>query len=77
MSQPVHQHDGCCSHKVTVASTVQTLDELDFERGVWSASYNNDTTKVSKYLQNGGDPNALDSAGYTALVGSNYICDSH
>jgi len=43
------------------------LEELDFERGVWSAALNGDLDKLRKYLDGHGDPNALDSAGYTPL----------
>lgn len=30
-----HQHDAHCKCKATVAA--QSLDEMDFERGIWSA----------------------------------------
>ncbi|XP_022088066.1 ankyrin repeat domain-containing protein 39-like [Acanthaster planci] len=59
------QHQ-CCDHQHQFSAT-QSLDELDFERGVWSAALNGETHRVRKYLDNGGDPNAQDSAGYTAL----------
>lgn len=29
-------HDGCCTTQPT-SGVVQTLTELDFERGIWSA----------------------------------------
>lgn len=58
----------CCSHHhSTVPSVTQTLDELDFERGVWSQALNGEYDRVLKYLNKGGDPNARDSSTYTAL----------
>ena len=58
----------CCGHQVAVQSVQQSLDEMDFERGVWSAALNAETDRINKYLQGGGDANATDSSGYTALV---------
>ena len=70
--QPVMASDqpvsySCCEHAHS-SSVNQTLDEMDFERGVWSAALNGELDKVCKYLNTGGDPNARDSSGYTALV---------
>ena len=61
-------HDHCCSHTAATPSVQQNLDELDFERGVWAAAMDGEVDKVKKYLGNGGDPDAVDSAGYAALV---------
>jgi len=64
-----HEKHGssCGCHGAAAGSTVQTLDELDFERGIWAAAFNGDAARVEKYLSNGGNTEALDSAGYTAL----------
>ena len=61
-----HQCDHVC--QVSTSSVCQTLDEMEFERGVWSAAMNGEIQKVDTYLQNGGDANVLDTSGYTALV---------
>ncbi|GJQ80884.1 hypothetical protein Trydic_g14141 [Trypoxylus dichotomus] len=61
-----HSHDKCRID--TKASNVyQTLDELDFERGIWSAAQSGDLDKVADLIENGEDVNAKDAAGYTAL----------
>ncbi|XP_070538839.1 ankyrin repeat domain-containing protein 39-like [Ptychodera flava] len=64
-----HDHSNGCSHgQVTYSSIAQTLDEMDFERGVWSAAMNGEIERVKKYLDvDNGDPDAQDSSGYTAL----------
>ncbi|XP_077987896.1 uncharacterized protein LOC144442424 [Glandiceps talaboti] len=64
-----HDHGGHdCSHgPFGYSSVTQTLDEMEFERGVWSAAMNGEEDKVKKYLEDGGDPNARDSSGYTGL----------
>ncbi|KAI5255517.1 Ankyrin Repeat Domain-Containing Protein 39 [Manis pentadactyla] len=46
----------------------QTLDEMDFERGVWSASLNGDLGQVKYLIQRTADPSQPNSAGYTALL---------
>ena len=56
----------CCLQPVT--SVCQTLDEIDFERGIWSAAVNGDTERVKTILSAGGNPNAPDSSSFTALV---------
>ena len=58
----------CCAHHSATSSVCQTLDEMAFERGLWSAALNNEIDRVSKLLADGKDVNGLDSAGYTALV---------
>ncbi|RZF44266.1 hypothetical protein LSTR_LSTR006816 [Laodelphax striatellus] len=61
-----HECDACCAHAPT--STAQTLDEMDFERGIWSAALDGDLDRVLKLLSSGARcVNALDAAGYTAL----------
>jgi len=64
MSQ-VHE-DGCvCSAHPN--STSQTLPELEFERGIWTAAIENDEQKIKRLLDSGHDPNKRDNSGYTAL----------
>ena len=59
----------CSSHQyISNPSVYQSLDELDFERGIWSSALNGEVEKIEKYLETGGDPDIRDSAGYTALV---------
>ncbi|KAI0230268.1 hypothetical protein LSAT2_019349 [Lamellibrachia satsuma] len=58
---------GCGSHTPAVRSVHQTLDELDFDRGIWSAALNGDEKKVSEQLDKRVNPDVRDSAGYTAL----------
>ena len=55
---------GCSAHS---HSTAQTLSELEFERGIWTAAIENDMEKVKKLLNQGHDPNKRDNSGYTAL----------
>ncbi|KAK5871261.1 hypothetical protein PBY51_004152 [Eleginops maclovinus] len=57
----------CCSNPVTSPSVYQTLSEMDFERGIWSAAMDGDLERVKSLIQKGTDPNLRDSAGYTAL----------
>ncbi|XP_031635304.1 ankyrin repeat domain-containing protein 39 [Contarinia nasturtii] len=59
-----HQHDTDCKCKSTVA--VQSLDEMDFERGIWSAALYNDLKKLDKYIAEG-HTNNFDTTGYTAI----------
>ncbi|MEQ2243494.1 hypothetical protein ILYODFUR_007545 [Ilyodon furcidens] len=63
----------CCSHAVSSPSVHQTLDEMDFERGMWSAALDGDLQRVKLLVLKGTDPNMKDSAGYTAL---HYGCRS-
>ncbi|XP_038152546.1 ankyrin repeat domain-containing protein 39 [Cyprinodon tularosa] len=59
-------HCSCCSYPVS-SSVHQTLEEMDFERGIWSAAMDGDLLRVRQLLQKGTDANSRDSAGYTAL----------
>ncbi|XP_025831490.1 ankyrin repeat domain-containing protein 39 [Agrilus planipennis] len=67
MSHPhQHNHDAC--HVPSVASSVyQSLDELEFERGIWYAAQYGDHQRVQKLLRSGTDVDKRDAAGYTAL----------
>lgn len=61
-----HRHQGpsCNCSKITTAS--QSLDELEFERGIWTAAIDNDENKL-KSLIDRGQLHAKDNSGYTAL----------
>ena len=64
MSQVHTDGCGCSTHS---NSTAQTLSELEFERGLWSAAIENDVEKVKKLLDSGHDADMKDNSGYTAL----------
>ena len=64
----------CCEHHAA-SSVCQTLDEMEFERGLWSAALNGEMDRVKKLIADGRDPNGLDSSGYTALVSSGTMLD--
>ncbi|XP_029421840.1 ankyrin repeat domain-containing protein 39 isoform X1 [Nannospalax galili] len=66
-SQP-HGDCSCCSHPGAVSVVQQTLEEMDFERGIWSAALNGDLGRVKYFIQKPTDPSQPDSAGYTALL---------
>jgi len=55
-----------CTHPSASSSTHQTLDEFDFERGIWTAVLHNDDQALENHL-NKGHLHDRDSAGYTAL----------
>ncbi|XDC73273.1 hypothetical protein R6Z07F_004446 [Ovis aries] len=68
MAAPRPCADGpCCSHPSAAPGVQQTLDEMDFERGIWSAALNGDLGRVKYLIQKAADPSQPDSAGYTAL----------
>jgi len=62
-----HSEHGACCHGSTVTSVNQTLDEMEFERGLWTAALEGDEQRVSSLLRDGKDPNGRDSSGYTSL----------
>ena len=59
-----------CHHNLTNPSVHQTLDELDFERGIWSSSLAGDFDDVLRKLKstNGSIVNDQDKSGFSALV---------
>ena len=63
------KEDECCGHTPATTSLHQTIDELEFERGIWTAALNNDMDRlnllINKNLYNVNKP---DNHGYTALV---------
>ncbi len=62
-----HHHSPCCPAEV-FSSVAETLDELDFNRGPWSAALNGDTEKLKNILNHKiYHPDSVDSSGYTPL----------
>jgi len=59
--------DSGCGCQQAVASVHQSLDELDFERGIWTAALDNDEGRVRWLVSRGTSVDARDKAGYTAL----------
>ncbi|RLU17107.1 hypothetical protein DMN91_011176 [Ooceraea biroi] len=45
----------------------QTLEEMDFERGIWAAAKDGDLERVQELLDRNVSPNVEDSAGYKPL----------
>eukprot|EP01121_Diplochlamys_sp_Union-15-3_P008196 TRINITY_DN2161_c0_g1_i1.p1 TRINITY_DN2161_c0_g1~~TRINITY_DN2161_c0_g1_i1.p1 ORF type:complete len:129 (-),score=28.29 TRINITY_DN2161_c0_g1_i1:349-708(-) len=45
----------------------QSLDELEFDRGLWGACTSGDLSKVKELLDKGKNPNAPDQFGYAPL----------
>ena len=61
-------HHECCSHGAqSSGSTLQTLDEVEFERGIWAAARDGEGARVMELLGRGTHPSAQDTSGYTAL----------
>lgn len=59
-------HSNCCSH--TPSSVVQSLDELDFDRGPWSAALEGDLSRLRHLLSRPYySVDKLDSSGFTPL----------
>ena len=65
---PHSHHEGCCNAS-SRAPAAQSLEELDFERGIWAAARDGDVGRVRSLLERGGScaAGAKDSAGYTPL----------
>ena len=55
-----------CSH-TQASSVTQTLDELEFERGLWTAVLDNNLEKCQELLKKGQNPSKPDSSGFTPL----------
>ena len=67
MSEGCRDHE-CHEHSIASGSSLaQSLDELDFERGIWQAAIDDNIAKVKALIEKGTSPNVMDSAGYTAL----------
>ncbi|XP_038609316.1 ankyrin repeat domain-containing protein 39 isoform X1 [Tachyglossus aculeatus] len=68
MAAPRACDDGaCCRHRSAGSGAQQTLAEMDFERGIWSAALDGDLRRVKHFIQKATDPSLPDKAGYTAL----------
>lgn len=76
MSNFGHAHD-CSAHSSGAPSVHQTLDEMEFERGIWSAAVSGDLEEVQRHLGKGENANRMDSSGYTPLVWATRICYMH
>lgn len=64
----VNETHSCLDHSSSANSSfVQSLEELDFERGIWQAAIDNNVTKVKQLIENGTSPDIRDNSGYTAL----------
>lgn len=62
-----HTHSHNCACPSQYSSVVQTLDELDFERGIWAAAVDGITGKMENLLHKGTPVDIHDNLGYTAL----------
>ena len=51
----------------SASSHRQTLDEVDFERGIWAAARDGEGARVMELLGRGTHPSVQDTSGYTAL----------
>ncbi|XP_068128497.1 ankyrin repeat domain-containing protein 39-like [Hyperolius riggenbachi] len=49
----------------------ETVQEMDFQRGIWSAALDGELSRVQRFLEKGTDPDLRDNFGYTAL---HYSC---
>ena len=68
-SEAIDSDHDCSSHGGGgVGGVFQTIKEMDFDRGPWTAAANGDLEAITKYLDKGGEPNVRDSSGYTPLV---------
>ncbi|EGC30229.1 hypothetical protein DICPUDRAFT_158053 [Dictyostelium purpureum] len=66
-----HKPNGECGHECNhhqVDSVTQSLDELNFERGIWGSIINSDYKKVEQLLDKKSSlANSVDSSGYYPL----------
>lgn len=60
-------HDHSCNCNNATSSVTQTLDELDFERGIWFAAQYGDLDRVKKLVLQHTPVDITDKSGYTAL----------
>ncbi|XP_063788075.1 ankyrin repeat domain-containing protein 39 [Pseudophryne corroboree] len=57
--------DTCCAG--AAPGLRETVSEMDFQRGIWSAALYGDLGQVQRFIEKGTDPNLADNFGYTAL----------
>jgi ankyrin repeat protein len=62
-----HNHNGECHHCNLSSTLGQTLEELDFEKGLWGAARDGDIVTLQKLLGRGRNPSQKDASGYTPL----------
>lgn len=60
------ENHSCCSHGPGKVA-VQSLMEMELERGLWGAAREGELNRVRMLLAKGHDPNQQDPYGYTAL----------
>ena len=65
--KPLDECTTACKHSKNGTPYDQSLDEMEFQRGIWQAAIDNDATKIRKLYSKGTDINIVDSSGYTAL----------
>lgn len=56
-----------CNVCPSTSSVFQSLDELDFERGIWFAAQTGNLKRIQKLIGKGENVNAIDTAGYSSL----------
>ncbi|XP_058815221.1 ankyrin repeat domain-containing protein 39 [Topomyia yanbarensis] len=66
MSSSHGQHNNRRCGCLKTATATQSLDELEFERGIWSAAIDNDEHKLRSLIEKG-HLSDRDNSGYTAL----------
>ncbi|XP_059484003.1 ankyrin repeat domain-containing protein 39-like [Neocloeon triangulifer] len=63
-----HKHHNCLEHAPAQSTLHQSLDEMDFERGIWPAALDGDLKMIEDFLlKDSSWVNRPDAAGYTAL----------
>ncbi|XP_026883051.2 ankyrin repeat domain-containing protein 39 [Electrophorus electricus] len=60
-------HRSCGGRCFSAPGARQTLAEMDFGRGLWSAALDGDLERIGLVLKKGTDPDIRDQTGYTAL----------
>ncbi|XP_048588108.1 ankyrin repeat domain-containing protein 39-like [Nematostella vectensis] len=62
----------CCGH-LESQPCAQTMDEMEFERGIWPAALDGELSRVKSFLDRGVNFDMTDKSGYTAL---HYACSN-
>ncbi|XP_075714703.1 ankyrin repeat domain-containing protein 39 [Rhinoderma darwinii] len=57
--------DVCCTG--AVPGVRETVQEMDFQRGIWAAAMDGDLRRVQRFIEKGTDADLADNFGYTAL----------